>query len=384
MSVAGRDLLPETGHKFECIFEVRDEGRLEHRRVLVPDLTKYPAPYKPNTTIRVAALALLVVTATLGILALSGHLATFPHGILKLVHGYEPYVLLGGGISLMLEGGALIVFQRVLKKRDLFSNTPLIEMSGSDHWKRGMMLHLNSRKEIVVSRLSHMPNYFFSIDTSSLRNGNSRANGYAPYAPLHEVVGGVLAMAAPFYMVAAMAYNVGRTVAIPFYILGCMCTEQAQQYKLSDIPKEMALSIARAVKAPFYATAFCFAAIRTIVNPQEGSKLLGAIERDWNEDVSLSDGMWLCDLKSSWFSRWNREDLGKNGLYLAKCKQPTCVIECDRFEEGAEVIVHSRSHALDPSRGYALRGKVINGCLVVLARRSAYHPNATLDFAETQ
>ena len=65
-----------------------------------------------------------------------------------------------------------------------------------------------------------------------------------------------------------------------------------RSFELLDIPKEFVKSIWRVIKAPFYALAYFFAGVYSLVNPMGGRKLAAAIELDWNEGVSLAEGYW--------------------------------------------------------------------------------------------
>jgi hypothetical protein len=196
------------------------------------------------------------------------------------------------------------------------------------------------------------------IDRSTLdAQGNGKAYLYrVKECQDHYSVSGVVAVVGtPPYLIGVIAYNLIRAVIAPLYvlvqlfrerILGGKPHEGEHPFKLSDLPREFIRSIRRAVVAPFYALAYLFAALYSLVNPMGGRKLAAAIERDWNEGVSLAEGFWSVKgemIHWHFEGRGGPKGLGRNGFYLAGCWQPLGIAE---FKEGLIVTAHRLAYTV--------------------------------------
>jgi hypothetical protein len=123
-----------------------------------------------------------------------------------------------------------------------------------------------------------------------------------------------------------------------------------RSFELLDIPKEMLKSIARALQAPFYALAFMIAGLCSLVNPMMGRKLGSEIERDWNDEMSLSEGFWSVGGPMELFScegGGGPLGLGRNGFFLAGCWQPVGIAE---FNDGVLQEGYGLAHAVDSTQ----------------------------------
>jgi len=160
----------------------------------------------------------------------------------------------------------------------------------------------------------------------------------------HYYVGARVILATPIYTIACVIYNLLRTVVVPFYILVQLLREKytgkriyteenERAFELADIPKEMGKSIWRAVKAPFFGLAYLFAAFYSFANPMGGRKLGAAIERDWDEGVTVAEGYWsiVGPMKFWKFEGGGGPNkLGRNGFYITGCWQPSGYVIFDK------------------------------------------------------
>jgi hypothetical protein len=315
------------------------------------------------------------------ILLLSNQLPTFPQNFLALFHKVN-YIGLGVGLGIpvALIGGALFVIYRAITKKEsllaereiavtydlngveqitIISRMADIPKEGKlkrlevgeilSESNRGAFCFIDQHLETILLRnpVNGKTEGFthFYIDLSTLKNGTGKALVYNIKHPFdHYMISTIVPFfGTPIYLIGACVYNIVRAAVIPFYILvQCMREWYSNKaiypkerfFKPSDIPKEFLKSIRRAVKAPFYALAYIMAGIYSLVNPMGGRKLASAIERDWNEGVSLAEGYWSVQGGSKY---WQFEGgggpkgLGRNAFYLAGCWQPVAVAE---YEDG--------------------------------------------------
>ena len=248
---------------------------------------------------------------TFGLYA-SGHLWTLPQDFMNWIHQINPIdAAIGGGITTILIGGMSWVIHRARTKMDR-----LLQV------ERGDIEAIDRHLEIVYERYkTKKPDktYYEAhyLDTSTIKGeGQEKAYLYRIKEPdEHYYVSTIVTfLGTPVYFVGTIVYNVLRTALIPFYILFQYGREKIfgtpigkamaagkgskrlyvhqRSFELLDIPKEMIKSIARALQAPFYALAFMAAGLYSLVNPMAGRKLGAAIERDWNDEVSLAEGYW--------------------------------------------------------------------------------------------
>lgn len=299
--------------------------------------TSFPPHYTSNVAMRVTILALVAIGILVATLAVQGKLTNFPQTV---QHWFQNINWVQAGIGLgifsVLVIGAALVIYKAKNTLDPITQTPIGNLTGEKQWE-----------EVVVDGRKYREYGF--LDRSTLdANGTGKAFVYIyKDCANHYNVSIVVPAVTPIYAICTMAYNLLRTIIIPFYIIVKLATQgevkESQRFKLSHIPAEMGKSLWRVVKAPFYATAFILAAIYSWANPM-GGRLLGSwIERIWNEDVIRSQGYWSVQGPQA---RWQFEggglpnQLGKNGFFLAGCWQPIAVAE---FKEGVCVDGYSLS-----------------------------------------
>lgn len=200
------------------------------------------------------------------------------------------------------------------------------------------------------------------LDTSTLdANGNGKCFIYnTKECGEHYFISTVVSiLGTPFYLIGTIVYNVLRAAVIPFYILFQITKElisgknpeNERKFHILDIPTQVALSIGRVIKAPFYALAYFLAALYSLVNPMGGRKLGSSIERDWNGGVTLNEGFWSVQGEQEhfdWEKRKNPDQLGGSSFYLAGCWQPIGIVEMENFEIKTAYWI---SKMVDPTSG---------------------------------
>ncbi len=86
------------------------------------------------------------------------------------------------------------------------------------------------------------------------------------------------------------------------------------QFTVTDIFKQMGLSLLRAIQAPFYGIAMFFAALYAIIDPMNGIKLGSAIESDWNDRLPMrNSGVWM--VAGAAFEDWEWEGGGSHPIH---------------------------------------------------------------------
>ncbi len=207
------------------------------------------------------------------------------------------YWVIGGATGAILSAGAFGVIYRTIKK------TPG-KFTGSAHWESAAFA-ADSSEDVT-------PIY---ID----RSGGPSASFYLYKNPLeHYVVALNIAASGPAHAAASLAYNVLRIFIVPFFLL-------VKERSGRRIPGEMLSSFRRAFRAPFYGMAVTYAALYALVDPLNGRKLIGAIEQNWNEGRTRSEGVWLVWPGRKWRSSPTET------YYVAGCCTPMGVVE---YEEG--------------------------------------------------
>ena len=96
----------------------------------------------------------------------------------------------------------------------------------------------------------------------------------------------------------------------------------------------MTRSLLQAVKAPFYGAVCYLANLYGLLNPLSGRVVLASLERDWNNDVIRSRGVWgiFCEKNYMFEGGGTRSGLGQNAWYLLGCFQPVQLFLL--FQEG--------------------------------------------------
>ncbi len=314
------------------------------------DLSKLTPEYSFFQAVKeLVDLVVVVMVLSIVVLVLNGPLTFFSQKAFVWLKSFNWTCLkpLAAGFTVLLvassavfSAGAGVVIRRII------ANDAHGKFSGGAHWQ-------------ATFRDEGIPGH---IDTSTLVDGTGEAfyYGYKTFGD-HFVVSTFVPMLTLPHAAGAVAYHVARAVVIPFYILGCMSVEACigrplfrdqRHFHLGDIPKQWVFSIKQIVKAPFYGTAQIFAALYSYVSPLNGRKLGSIIEKEWNNDIDRSDGVW--SVRGAQSKYWRPEGgggpnkLGKNGFYLAGCWTPMGVVH---FENSRIVSGESMTRYLHPERG---------------------------------
>lgn len=319
----------------------------------------------------ITAFAVAVLFISSYALIFTGGLNNFPQGLLNSFrHMNLMHLAIGGGVAAVLLGGAAIVIVRVMFKKDkLLDHAGVGKLSGSDHIKEAVYYSIGKNAGTKEREVQSSSVY---IDTSTLKNGNGKAYLYGvKQCGEHYSVSSVVTLTTPIYLVGTVALDCIRLVIAPFYIAGCWVIERfrndplfegQRKFELSDIPVQMAISIKRIAVAPFYATAYFFAAFSSLFSPINGRKLASLIERDWNEDVSRAQGFWsVRGPQALWpgIKALSPDRLKENaGYYWAGCWQPMGVVE---YRDGNIVDAMSLSKAVNSNAGQTYYVRTADG-----------------------
>lgn len=273
-------------------------------------------PHQPRVYTRLAIITGIIL-AIVGILAWKGRLPS-----LKLSGNF----ITGGSIAVALAiGGALVVYRS--RQKELSKG----KVTGSEHWKETEVRWGATEKEEAGTAKAYIDLSF--VDSEG--NGVMQVSLKEPWTA--SLTGLGLAIIALPYGACVMIYHLLRLIIVPFYILVRLFQErggpptylQERRFSFSDIPKQMAFSLAHILKAPFYATALIYAGLKAIIDPLNGVKEGSIIERDWNHEVPLyHQGIWMLNIGGIFMEEWKweggggPESLGKNGFYAAGSWQP--------------------------------------------------------------
>src|ERR1700722_10752094 len=293
-------------------------------------LEQTPPHYRDEfTCARVARAVTIIALVIIGIVAFSlfasQHLLTLPQDFMHAFqHATPTQLALGIGIPSVLILGALgIIYDARTKKetlqqldvtfkqddntkgpkRTIIQKAPEIEIGTS----RGVIS--NIEEHLVTVRLKSKDGGYVQlpydyIDKSTLdEHGNGKAYLYwiKDLANHYTVSTTVAFFYTPLYLIGVIVYNLLRAVIVPFYVLVQCCREawtgealypEQRKFELLDAPKEFIKSIKNVIIAPFYALAYFFAGVYSLINPMGGRNLAAAIERDWDGGVSLAEGFW--------------------------------------------------------------------------------------------
>jgi len=351
--------------------------------------------YEDQITTRHKVTAIVLIAIVIGSLVTFGlfasnHLFSLPQDFLHLFH-HVNYIKLavGVGVPLILLAGAGIVIYRAIHKREtllgkhdlkvvtyvdqkktktviLGKNEPSPEgaqeiqsdREGTKVPKRGAFADIKPYLEtayVTCEAWADVGNYYVDMSTVD-ESGKALMYVIKDCSNHYHVSTIVPFLVTPAYMIGSIVYNLLRTIIVPFYVLIQLLREKCsgeriytdkneRAFSLTDIPKEMGKSIWQAVTAPFFAVAYLFAGIFSLVNPMGGRKLGNAIERDWNRGVTLENGYWSVGGKGKFWAfegGGSPNKLGHNGGYLAGCWQPTGYVI---FDENGEVLTAYRMEA---------------------------------------
>ncbi|MEF9497151.1 hypothetical protein [Chlamydia sp. 04-14] len=290
------------------------------------DLEKYQA----NRQTRVALLALSVLVTLILLAMLLGTLQ-----IQAFVMTWISVVVAVAIPSILLTGG-MYILHRISKKVDILSGS-VIKPFGNRIWAPMPVCYYSKpkpgEKENIQERVQES-----HIDLSTLDATNSGVAlvYYYPDGVDYRIPTFVFPLlATPFLVLIKMVYNLIRFIVIPFHILLQMVIQFfskkdisiEDRFILKDIVREMARSLVNMLKAPFYGTASMMTVFYGLLNPLGGRVAYACVERDWNDDVIRSRGVWLVDPQRNFKFEGGgtRQGLGQFSHYLIGCFQPICM-----------------------------------------------------------
>ncbi|AFS28057.1 hypothetical protein [Chlamydia psittaci] len=283
--------------------------------------------YQANRQTRVAVIALSVLVTLVLLAMLLGTLQ-----IQAFVMTWVAVVVAVAVPTILLTGGMYVLY-RISRKVDVLAGS-VIKPFGNRVWAPMPLCHYYKpkaeEKERIQERIQET-----HIDLSTLdKNGSGVALVYFyPDGIDYRIPTFVFPLiAAPFVVLIKMVYNLIRFIVIPFYILLQMVIQCVSKTDISkedrfifkDIVREMARSLVNLVKAPFYGTASMMAVFYGLLNPLGGRVAYSCIERDWNNDVIRSRGVWLAVPQHNFKFEGGgtRQGLGQFSYYLIGCFQP--------------------------------------------------------------
>lgn len=334
-------------------FDLRNVANIEknswkstfHSHV-VPSLDSYVniERYQPSYAQRIAyvVLSVMITLALLAILIGSVSAKAFSITVGSIVLAILiPITLLTGG---------MYVLYRLGHKVDVLSGT-IIKPFGGRRWAP-MPLSFFAKNGSGVLHMIDRGGY---VDISTLdSNGSGTALVYHYPEGVDMRVPMFLfpLLAAPVVVIFKIVYNLIRFLVIPFYILFQILIQSVKprseladcdKFILKDIAREMGRSLANALRAPFYATASMITVFYGLLDPLSGRVAYSCLERDWNDDVIRSRGIWLvCPEQNFKFEGGGtRLGLGQFSYYLMGCFQP-CALLC--FQDG-EIVYGVRQSA---------------------------------------
>ncbi|WP_348664041.1 hypothetical protein [Chlamydia vaughanii] len=306
--------------------------------------------YQVNRQARIACIALAALITLILLAALIGSLQAqaFAFTWVSIVVAIVvPTILLTGGIC---------VLHRISQKVDVFSGT-VIKPFGERIWAPiplDCFVQKNGQ-EVVQERVQE--NF---IDLSTLdESGSGVALVYLLPSGIDARVPTFVfpLLAAPFLVIFKMIYNLIRFLVIPFYIILQMIVQcfskdkiaQEDRFIFKDIIRECTRSLVNLLRAPFYGTASMIAVFYGLLDPLAGRVAYACLERDWNDDVIRSRGIWLVlpQHNFNFEGGGSRLGLGQFSYYLIGCFQPLGMLF---FKNGQVVCGTSTSAQYYPKR----------------------------------
>lgn len=224
-----------------------------------------------GTIAAIVAISVVAIFVVGYVLLLFNHLASFPQDVASLFTEANIVPLVGAGAGFVLfMSGVAFVFHRALHRKH-----EKLEASLG-------ILDLNKLKEVALTVDGRQGQQLAYLDRSTLdEKGNGRAYLYnfKNYGN-HYIVSTCVPIGCPFYLIQDVALSLIQVV-VPIEIEEYVITGEVKWIALADLPQKIASSLLRAVTAPFYATAYFFAALSSLVFPMQGRVAAFAIEYDW-------------------------------------------------------------------------------------------------------
>ncbi|WP_375793393.1 hypothetical protein O1W69_04640 [Chlamydia sp. 12-01] len=284
-------------------------------------------PYQANRQMRIAVIALsilitlILLAMLLGTLQIQAFAMTWVSVVVAVA---VPTILLMGG---------MYVLHRISKKVDVLSGS-VIKPFGNRIWAPMPICYYfkpkAGKKENVQEKVQES-----HIDLSTLDETQSGVAlvYFYPDGVDYRIPTFVFPLiAAPFLVLIKMIYNLIRFIVIPFYVLLQMAIQYfskkdipvEDRFILKDIVREMARSLVNLLRAPFYGTASMMTVFYGLLNPLGGRVAYACVERDWNDDVIRSRGLWLLapQYNFKFEGGGTRQGLGQFSHYLIGCFQP--------------------------------------------------------------
>ncbi|MFN0065708.1 MAG: hypothetical protein ACKVOH_05680 [Chlamydiales bacterium] len=297
---------------------------------------------KANIAIRATLCAILII----GIFVVSCALSkTTPAEVLKRLKSLaHQQVTLKGGITIAVLstlgiGSGLIIVKAATRGGKYFGN----------RYAKPIFITDGTITDGTVKIRLMQEGY---IDTSTLNSqGTGKAFIYANKGTgAHNFISVCMLVTTPIHAAGAVVYNAVRAVAMPLFILlvwirerlsacrmgedsGYKFHKEGRKFRLADIPKQFALSVWGAVRAPFYGIALMMVTLYSFIDPVGGRKLGARIEWEWNNRVGRYKSDWLTlgfQKGFKWEGGGGPDSLGDHAFYIAGCWQPFYKVEVVR------------------------------------------------------
>lgn|GEM_PF-5309560 len=293
-------------------------------KALTPQSRNYP------TRIMVVATTIfLVITVALQANGISWK--EFPAKLKQLMHtsvNWKTGIILGS-VGLLIGGSTFIIY-RVTRGKGKFW--------GDKHYRPVVLRQARIPEKQRIHWDKRMQPHQQLIDTSLVENGTGKTNSVQRKEDEHDFISFTTLFIAPLQTVAAVAYNAIRFCVVPFYILGRMAQEAItakpsfegqRKFKLVDIPKQMALSLYWAARAPFYGVAYMVAVIYSFIDPMGGRKLGQLVTNEWMEGVDRLESVWTWVPVDGykWEGGGGPKTLGHQAYYWTGCWMPWATVE---------------------------------------------------------
>ncbi|WP_213318377.1 hypothetical protein [Chlamydiifrater volucris] len=249
----------------------------------------------------------------------------------------NPILIVAVALPFYCITSAMLIFAKIIHKRDIFTNTSINPFS-SRQW-----IHLPHVRAYTINKeLHYFPVFSTYIDASTLdKEGSGIACGYyfvreGEMRLAHSVL---QMIAIPVEVIVKIVYYIFRLLIIPFYIVYKMVREHSSSQKSDltfcpvDIFKEQARSLYYILRAPGYGAAHLLSLFYSFIDPLAGRLAISCVERDWNDDIIRSRGIWLIKPERNFVFEGGgkKGQLSKHSFYLMGCLQPTALF---LFEKG--------------------------------------------------
>jgi hypothetical protein len=232
---------------------------------------------------------------------------------------------------------------------------PIIKREFGEGVSRGAFTHLDEHLETVILTRPGKKNVTYDayLDKSTLdENLCGKAFLYEAKTPLdHYIINVLLILGAPILLIGVIVYNLLRMVIAPIYVLIQILIEKfknkgtpqfpqecpydeikGRNFEWIDIPREFFRSVLNILEAVPYFAAYEMLLFANLFKPVQMRKLIGALERDWNGEMTLENAFW----SRKGFQKFGTGErgggpllMGRFGFYLAGCYQPFGIAEVD-------------------------------------------------------